>query len=97
MCEKAPIFFVFLERLSNPTVQVQSLGLRWWAGRENARREAAAGRRRDEEEGGPLPKLRVRRPQAFLCAGACAREHTPGARTSLVRTAAAGRVRMTSC
>jgi hypothetical protein len=36
-----------------------------------------------------LPKLRVRRPQAFLCAGACVRAHTLGARTSLVSTAAA--------
>ncbi len=38
---------------------------------------------------GQLSKLRLLRPQAFLCVGACMRAHTPGGRTSLVRTAAA--------
>jgi hypothetical protein len=46
---------------------------------------------RTRRRAGPLRKLRVHRPQEFLCAGECAlaRAHTAGSYTSLVSTAAA--------
>ena len=86
---KTANFLFFWNGWQIQTVQVQKpLGLRWRAGRENARREAAAGRRRDEDEGRAAAQPAFAPTAGVFVRGCvCVRAHTPGARTSLVNTA----------
>ena len=70
-------------------VDIQPTTRHSWRGRTGRERddvEADVDDGRGRIRAGQAGQLRVRRPQAFLCAGECVRAQTPGARASLVRT-----------